>query len=61
MVKLINECYYANIDENIEVVNDNGNIQITFEQSIPDYKNGKFEYKKEMMTINLYFETTQEW
>lgn len=61
MVKLINKDFYANIDENIEVVNNNGYIQITFEQEIPDYKDGKFEYKKELMTINLYFETTQEW
>lgn len=61
IVKVINEEYYASIDENIELINNDGYIQMTIEQSIPDYKNGKFEYKKENMTINLYLETKQEW
>lgn len=61
LVKLINEEYYANIDENIELINDNGYIKMTFEQSIPEYNNGNFEYKKQNYTLILYLDTKQEW
>ena len=65
LVNEINECYYANIDSDIELVNDNGYIHITFETSVPDFKlvDGhvqKFEIKKEE-TLNLYIETKQIW
>lgn len=61
LVKAINKEFYTNIDENIELVNNSGYIQFTFEQSIPDYINGKFEYKKENKTITLYLDVKQEW
>lgn len=61
LAKAINDNYYANINGDIELANNDGYIQITFEQSIPDYRNGKFEYKKENETINLYIETKQVW
>lgn len=61
LIKTINENYYANIDENIELVNNDGYIQMSFEQSIPDYKDGKFEYKKEHYTLNLYLYQKQVW
>ena len=61
LIKTINEEFYTNIDENIEIVNNNGYIQFTFEQSIPDYINGKFEYRKENKTITLYLDVKQEW
>lgn len=61
LVKLINKEYYGIIDENIELVNNNGYIQFTFEQSIPDYINGKFEYRRESKTITLYLDVKQVW
>lgn len=61
LVKEINDNYYADINGDIELVNNDGYIQMTFEQSIPDYRNGKFEYKKENYTLNLYLDTKQVW
>ena len=61
LVKVINEEFYTNIDENIELVNNNGYIEMTFEQSIPDYINGKFDYRKENKTITLYLDVKQVW
>ena len=60
-IEIVNEEFYANINENIIVENNNGNFEITFEQSIPNYNNGKFEYKKEKYTLNIYLDTIQEW
>ena len=65
LIKEINECYYANIDSNIELVNRDGFIEMTFEQIIPDFKlvDGyvqKFE-NKENTTLSIYIETKQIW
>lgn len=65
LVKAVNENYYANIDENIELINENGYIELYFEQQIPDYKlvDGKVvkEIVKEMQVLYLYIETKQVW
>lgn len=62
LIKEINEGYYGNIkDDSIELVNNNGYIEMTFEQTIPDYVNGHFEYRKNEETISLYIETKQVW
>lgn len=56
LVKAINESYYTEINENIELVYEDEYIKMTFEQKIPEWRNGHFEYKKENMTINLYLD-----
>lgn len=65
LVKEINECFYANVNENMELVNNNGYIELTFEQEIPNFKsvNGFIEkyIEKENKTISLYIETKQIW
>jgi hypothetical protein len=61
IVKAINEEYYSNINENIELINNDGYVQFTFEQSIPNYTSGKLEYIKENKTITLYLKNMQIW
>lgn len=65
LVKEINECFYANVNENAKLVNNKGFIELTFEQEIPNFKvvDGfvqKF-IEKENTTISLYVETKQVW
>lgn len=65
LVKVINEEYYANISSDTELTNRDGYIEMTFEQSIPDYKlvDGKVvkEETKQNMTISLFVDTKQVW
>lgn len=65
LIKEINECYYANIDDNIELINNNGYIEMTFEQNIPNFKlvDGILtrEYIKEKKTVSLYIKIRQVW
>lgn len=56
-----NEMYGNNITVDAELKNDRGYIELDFVQRIPDYVDGKFEYKYEDYFVHLYVETKQIW